>query len=133
MKNQLRIGNFVQTPSGIARVSEISASLGVFYNGNGTHISYPYIQCSSIPITAEWLLKLGFIIIEDDYYEIGSAKKGYCFEAFIGRNKYFKINYSVHISQNSMPSAHNPIYVHQLQNLFFAIVGKELIFSKSRL
>jgi len=79
------------------------------------------IVYNPIPLTEEWLLKFGFIsrysnyiIKAGDYFH--SVKKG-CGEWI----------YSYDKSDSGCYELKEIKYVHQLQNLYFALIGKELI------
>ena len=77
-----------------------------------------------IPLTEEWLLKMGFEKEIDDssfirkvYYYIND------FEVeFHGNKLVFRVE-NKHVTNYF---AHHTKYVHQLQNLYFALTGEEL-------
>lgn len=115
---ELRIGNLVLDPEGL-----VSKILSISTESNSTDGKY-YLEndynghpedLRSIPLTEEWLLKFGF---SDGYTEF---KKGWfviCSEDGIF---YFQFeNYSVEFPDVKIK------YVHQLQNLYFALTGEEL-------
>jgi len=98
--NELRIGNFVEY-NGFVRTI-VSLNLGTEVNA------------LPIPLTEEWLLKFGFIKVLD--YP--------CF-----RLEGLQIEFNGFDSQwgSGLLDEKTVIkYVHQLQNLFFALKGKEL-------
>ena len=66
-------------------------------------------QCDPIPLTEEWLIKFGFIKVWNNYR---LKPLGYLID-----NRLITVgsNYLRHIK-----------YVHQLQNLYFALTGEEL-------
>ena len=118
--NELRIGNlydnngnyFVVTPSTIESVFESER-----------------VWCKPIKLTEEWLVKFGFKRIDHTYsmndgsmnyrYELNGNDPHWCLY-FNNRNFAFnesKLNY-IHLFHNK--------YVHQLQNLYFALTGEEL-------
>lgn len=71
-----------------------------------------------IPLTEEWLLKFGF---KHDGYDYWNA-----------RDEYFELaqypTYFMHsINCHEYDDGVEIKYVHQLQNLYFALTGKELI------
>lgn len=71
-----------------------------------------------IPLTEEWLLKFGFEKTERNYFEI--------FDMLIDLDSR-----NFHLSVGNHPNSFEyelkrPDYVHQLQNLYFALTGKEL-------
>ena len=114
--SELRIGNLVNTEDGNFSVFEILENDIVMEN----NISFAKYYVKPIPLTEEWLLKFGF---KRDYYtmelndfklEAGSriidtdTLSGFGWEQ-IKDEKYLSIS-----------------YLHQLQNLYFAICGIEL-------
>jgi hypothetical protein len=81
-----------------------------------------------IPLTEDWLIKLGFKKVEDlgdmIYYQVNEGRRGYgvqynheewVFYLYAG-NETTTLIYDDVIFQN----------VHQLQNLYFALTGEEL-------
>lgn len=77
----------------------------------GTTVSGSYdIECEPIPLTEEWLLKFGF-------EPLGSSR--FDFKIFT----YYLYDGSFY-NQSSRLSTIK--YVHQLQNLYFALTGEEL-------
>ena len=67
-------------------------------------------EVQPIPLTEEWLLKFGFDSDGDEFWEKGGVQVGY---------HYGEENGFIHIRQQIE-------YVHQLQNLYFALTRKEL-------
>lgn len=108
--NELRIGNYIEfmndSTSGQPQKFEVQ--------------DYSVIgRIEPIPLTEEWLLKLGFI--KDDAYE-----KSYTSRIIRGRNiRVFHHNNATHFLLN-MHFAVDLKYVHQLQNLYFALTSEEL-------
>lgn len=68
-------------------------------------------SCKPIPLTEEWLLKFGFDKIDFQFIKNG-------IKLFPIRDLYYRGNF---------PIKSDIKYVHQLQNLHFALSGKELI------
>jgi hypothetical protein len=97
---ELRIGNLLITSSGtIVEVTE-STIRGVRLN---------YLDIKPIPLTEEWLLKFGF---EDD-------------------NAFFKNRITLYKQDgifwcDLLWDCIDVNYVHQLQNLYYALTGEEL-------
>lgn len=120
--NELRIGNFYSQYGYVHQadwgtIKELSKG------------AKNQLWCKAIPITEEWLLKFGF-----DFEELGedptpeeenyrSAIKGYgskSFEIEFNKNEgYFILAFII-------GEVINYQYVHQLQNLYFLLTGKEL-------
>jgi hypothetical protein len=119
--NELRIGNWIADfeAGGVFQIEEI-CKVGNQYNvsyRNGSIICAVDVL-DPIPITEDWLLKLGFEKTMTWTYTIdllGSLKLVY----YLGEKGWslgFK-NYS---------DFSNLKYLHELQNLYFALTGKEL-------
>lgn len=121
--NELRIGNWVQAPLGeYMRVEQIG------YKDNPDYIFARYDKgfgqnsFSGIPLTPEILEKAGF-------NKLGGSKFVYRipvqeFEISVS----LKLNYAYIDTQWGQASIKRPIfkYLHQLQNLYFALTGTEL-------
>lgn len=109
LAKQLRIGNRVKYIGGQAIVENGEAIMDI---EEGLDIAEP------IPLTEEWLVKLGFW--HDDYYN--SAKR------FVSKSPIILIE-----GNGYYTLCHYPIckiqYVHQLQNLYFALTGEELTYT----
>ena len=121
--NELRIGNFVLYQE--YYIATVHGITDPDY-GNGIHVHYDNvcIGCehgliSGIPLTEEWLRKFGF---EDN---------DYTFDLYIGHRKisftWFSRVVSTGVRSGFRCQKYKHIkYVHQLQNLCFALTGNEL-------
>ena len=120
--NELRIGNYLALPmrgEDVVIVEEILAD--EFVVCNVTTNEWPITDYAPILLTDEWLLRFGFN--EDHYgdyyreYNINPDKHFHSyFELTQMSNKSYQIReYDIYIA-----------YVHQLQNLYFALTGEEL-------
>lgn len=130
---ELKIGNFIYDNDGIVskitgftpfdhstRCDEIEGCLVLIdiYRPNG-EISKGW-ECDSntikpIELTEEWLMKFGFIKKDEGYGILTSMKQAVL------------ISFGNHNCSINGLSFNNPTkYVHQLQNLFFALIGEEL-------
>jgi len=120
LKNQVRIGNLVDFDGRIETVYAIRNSGTDFYRGktkNGVMMqSYVWEAIKPIPLTEEWLLKFGFDKDVDDFY--------------LDINTVLFVSYNddefVHLKSNHLETIASIKYVHQLQNLYFALTGSEL-------
>lgn len=126
--NELRIGNLVyashySSELGVVIVDEILGSgiNGEFgYYGDYT-CEYWYNDIKPIPLTEEWLVKFRF---ETQYPNATDNN-------WSNGNKYLSINSfgGKGFRLNILHNIYNGIdikYVHQLQNLYFALTGEEL-------
>lgn len=131
---ELRIGNLVWTDySGEMLVSAImddkkNQYLCLRKNENFPDGRYIIGDVSGIPLTEEWLVRMGFnntaikwmdksvsnpVFIKKDKYYLEFVDGEYYFNLFFGMS-----NNPVHLTAIK--------YVHQLQNLYFALTGEEL-------
>lgn len=120
--NELRIGNYVKPKNGYSqsiRVKYIAQDGEIYSNSDMGQCEYAYTvsQVLPIPLTGEWLVKLGFSMAELDMYHIFHEKSGVGIKYHRDAGGYI---FSYGISQ--VPIFH----VHQLQNLYFALTGEEL-------
>ena len=114
---ELRIGNYIDytTEREIVTMQITYEYIRLIHNGNKNF--------KPIPLTEEWLLKFGFEFSRDpesNYYE-----KTFDFTAFYKVVIERKIGSDV-FCYSSFFSTTQLIYVHQLQNLYFALTGEEL-------
>ena len=116
---ELRIGNLVQDNKG--NTIEVDASLFVAdMDPNGY---FDLSDCLPIQITPEWLEKLGFIRSDktysyqtsDQFYIDWTMEDGICLNGIYDD-----------IMSNGDKLEHIK-YIHQLQNLYYALTGDELI------
>ncbi len=112
--NELRIGNIV--------------NVGIIENmlESGVHVGkgkcYIYSEFEPIPLTEEWLLKFGFEITYSSNFRLKLDHK---------THNEIGFDFS-HVADNSMEGFRfyghyiKIQYIHQLQNLYFALTNKEL-------
>ena len=117
--NELRIGNYVYDTLGKVNKIDLEAITYI--------VKEPHNQVKPIPLTEEWLLKFGFI----EYIDFGVKMGTYDKIPLCG------FTYSIHTKKVMIMHKGNSIshwlninidYVHQLQNLYFALTGEELTF-----
>ena len=104
--NELRIGNWIQF-----RYTEtpVRITLGDFVREyNDEHLE----DYEPIPLTEEWLLKFGF-----EYSDLNGDSGLWKIPPFQIYGKYNQFIYDYRLDVN---------YVHQLQNLYFALTYEEL-------
>lgn len=137
--NELRVGNFIRQikyMNGSCDVIRKTSAINkegylsvVVIESNNTMSKHPISWFEPIPLTEDWLLKMGF-----------DRKKNYVTEYFqYGKMEKYRIHcYKDGAMQLALPiSDENGVvtfapplvefnYVHQLQNLYFALTGEEL-------
>lgn len=122
---ELRIGNYYMFADyeGIVyrQVREIKNNLfGLIGDYDGTNFEI----CRPIPLTEEWLLKFGFHRHHADYSNdviyIKNIDSNNGFEWGVYPNE---LGSGIEIKNRILLR-----YVHQLQNLYFALIGEELTF-----
>ena len=124
---ELRLGNYIEWSGNIHKVIAIDLQ-GVFIKKKNLQLRF-IKTIKPIPLTEEWLLKFGFKRHGGDYYnDIIILKNVVCFDT----GRVFDA-FEIKIFPNELGSAQEVegmleiSYVHQLQNLYFALTGKELI------
>lgn len=125
--NELRIGNIVfDTEQGITdTITAIEEGRVSLQNAKLPYT--PIEKIKSISLTEEWLLRFGF---EQKYdYTIQSThfENKHCWVYIInqkGENPFFEFEWITPAGRFNLFQSF--YYVHQLQNLFLALTGKEL-------
>lgn len=119
--NELRLGNYVDLGSRIAKIIEISHLSCVVVDLEETQDTIEsYERTKPIPLTEEWLLKFGFtfrseIVTGVRFYDFGSFQvKSWNDGSYV-------------LFRKDICLFSDLTYVHQLQNLYFALCGEELI------
>lgn len=123
--NELRIGNYVlDNLGGLLKIKEINEESDL-------------LHASGILLTEEWFLKFGFKIKptrsfhKTPIYFRGDMDSDYCFFYADFRDDYgFYIEYTDSPFKSDddklYPISFGIKYVHQLQNLYFSVLGAEL-------
>lgn len=115
--NELRIGNIILVHGQLRVISEVSNVEAVLCEG-AIHANLDKGYAEPIPLTEEWLVKFGF---KNGFLKVG--------EQYIN----IELNYDSYslMGADSCTSGQSFSgsckYVHQLQNLYFALTGEELI------
>jgi hypothetical protein len=135
--NELRIGNLVNHVTGQCKVVGFYGEIFRAENINKIELKSNVFNLQPIQLTEEWLLKLGLFKITKKEDLWGNDEIGvYDFKGkirwsdfFITSNTLKDFTLYVATIDDGMESAeclNNIIYVHQLQNLYFALTGEEL-------
>ena len=109
----LRIGNLVETPDGLKEVTEINEEC--FYVAE---FKNTWAEIKPIPLTEEWLLKMGFEKIGTNY------EKDWLL--LHGNIKTGTIDFLLNEPKTGKYKATILNYLHQLQNLVHSLTGEEL-------
>jgi hypothetical protein len=114
--NELRIGNKVDYYGNIVTINYINDTDVGF--SDYVPFDYPLLdEINPIPITDEWLVRLGFEEDGPEWYWLSV------------KDKLTSIGYSYSIKRQVIDFCEIEItitHVHQLQNLYFALTGEEL-------
>lgn len=115
--NELRVGNWIFIDNGEKPkyAYQVTAHDIEEIEGNGE-------DCFPIPLTEEKLLKSGFIQIEDEEMNSGWYRK-----TSTNSDNFIIWNFDGVLTLNGYSDA-PLLYLHQLQNLYYAITGNELNF-----
>lgn len=112
--NELRVGNWVNNNEEDYQIT--SATIAQLERGDSTAIA--------IPLTEEWLIKFGFEKTYDEFvYDKANLRIEYIIWADDEPEWKLKRFYGNTFSSHSTIKTN---YVHQLQNLYFALTGEEL-------
>lgn len=112
---ELRIGNFVDWNGEVGVVSQLLEK-DVFFKCGETDL---YDALKPIPLSREWLLKFEFCIVDIN----GTIK------ATLGNFRYnvqTAVDYNGFFFCDGENVLTNLLYVHELQNLIFVLIKKEL-------
>lgn len=135
--NELRLGNYINVPNtkqcpfridAFEHCDEkfIKVAQEVKINGTEVHpLTWYGKDLEPIPLTEEWLLKFGFEKIED----FGVYSNIWHFKGFmVSLGNY--INVHVDWADDGVGfhsiRCYEELFIHQLQNLYFALIGEEL-------
>jgi len=117
---ELRIGNYYifADYEGIVcrKVIEIKHNeFGLIGDYDGVNFEI----CQPIPLTEEWLLKFGFELINNDYWQSRSLELK--LHLTVNKNKMIP-----EFNDKRLIVGYDFKHVHQLQNLFYCLCGEEL-------
>lgn len=114
--SELRVGNLVQIDANCQEVIEITGTTGTIRVAGMKNVKTPYNQINGIPLTPEWLERFGFEVYgSEPYWKYADGING-----MFKNNRFRLFTFQTH-------GDYVPVdYVHQLQNLYFALTGQEL-------
>jgi hypothetical protein len=116
--NELRIGNYVEGIGMEEPIRKILDAIGYNYETEKYELDALDIQnFKPIPLTEEWLVKFGFEKNKDGLFNLfNQSEVPILLNPDLNGWTCDGINFSINNTQ----------YVHQLQNLYFALTGEEL-------
>ena len=116
--SELRIGNLVDLGNRIAKVTEINHLACVVVDLEETQDTIEdYERVKGIILTEEWLLRFGFEKNDNNQFILMEGSVDILFNKDLNGWICDDINFSINMTD----------HVHQLQNLYFALTGEELI------
>ncbi len=116
--SELRIGNLVDLGNRIAKVTEINHLACVVVDLEETQDTIEdYERVKGIILTEEWLLNFGFEKNNNNQFILMKGSVDILFNKDLNGWTCDGINFSINMTE----------HVHQLQNLYFALTGEELI------
>jgi hypothetical protein len=112
---EIRIGSLFDTPEGIQKANGFNREDGKAIVHFANHSHHDSELCHAIPLTPEWLEWLGFEKQSESYY-VSNVHP----DLHIHGSDIFDL-YKAGCGKIASTK-----YVHQLQNLYFALTGEEL-------
>jgi hypothetical protein len=110
--NELRVGNYVNSDE--SGLTEVNGHLIAFLETPKSIIT-GFVE--PIPLTEEWLAKLGVTHKYENEYYLAGGHWEFTEDGFIPMPWY---------TNEGFPTGFKIKHVHQLQNLYFALTGEEL-------
>lgn len=127
--SELRLGNYIQVEGKICKIDGIQPHWVWFDNISSSNMD----NIEPIPLDSDWLLKLGLISSGNErqllfelpkfIQEKCQADSGYKKSAFFFNNRHDINSYMDCQTRRAVK------YVHEIQNLVFALTGEELTIS----
>ena len=121
--NELRLGNYVDFDGLSFTIKCISNNFIEADRGRGK-VRFSINDLKPIPITEQWLLRLGF---EKEKEQDKLLATYFYHKNNISRVEFSDKHGNLYWHDNYSSIYHKEIkYVHQLQNIYFALIGEEL-------
>lgn len=122
--NELRVGNYIE-------IEQYNHIRNIVRICSGSEIDQVIkLRPAPIPLTPEILEKCGFALNSVDQLsiEINSMDRHLELNAEVNGNYFFSINQVHEFGEQSNVTLNYTNYLHQLQNLYFALTNSELTF-----
>ena len=129
--SELRIGNwFNSVKFGVPVICELTDFAELCHRSDGAYNDPPIDEMfEPIPLTEEWLLKFGFKKRRNVGTHIDEETAFYWLHDYSGIGitiDYFLSTHDRNYDSISVDGSKGLEYVHELQNLYFALTGEEL-------
>lgn len=128
--NELRIGNALFDRNNDIVIVESILDYGINYDPDIEACKYQFRdnELRPIPLTEERLLKCGFEQVDDMPYHPDMKTRSLYINTLILRKNTYSNLFEFHFQHKDPSMFENTEvkYLHQLQNLYFALDGKEL-------
>lgn len=121
--NELRIGNFVQRKKQVLKVLNVQWDKVLLKGYPAGNRYFKLNNIEPIKLTEDWLLKLGFQPFKNNQYWFRIGINGNTLNVSLSGNAEIE-SFNREIVQLSDICEN----LHQLQNLFFSLAGKELFY-----
>lgn len=131
-RTELRIGNYISTihanETYYAPIQKLDYQVCFYGESSQAYLNAPYSELEPIPITEQWLIDLGFKKHNNRYWDIYNEGTPMVLNIVASQ-----LGYSATITDESIESDDKEMYlyeikyIHQLQNLHFALFQNELI------
>ncbi len=126
--SELRIGNYVNIRGEIKKVGAVGDHTVFTQDWEGIR-GFADIDIDPNPLTKKWLLKLGFSQIRPRYGGTRRYRLGAYYADDTKVEHRLEYEYRVEFKE-SLNAPYTPLryiqFVHELQNLYFALTGEEL-------
>jgi len=130
--NELRVGNLVGLNNRVVTVESLTGGFNYFgaeEHDRGHLIGLYHVlfeKGEGVPLTLDWLKKLGFEDVYDNGYDCALRLERFTFAISLDRRMLLIADPKA-ANQRAKGIGGIPMeYVHQLQNLVFALTGEEL-------
>jgi len=117
----LRLHNWIKSPEGVEfQITSIDFD-ELHSNPHEYYVnSFELIRCSPIELTEEWLLEMGFKEVNGSYRKYWYLLNSNHFKIAFDEDGYYLIDEAEDVIYSAFK------YLHQIQNLYFALTQTEL-------
>ena len=130
--NDLRVTNLIMNDGIVNAVIMIGIDAVELVTPQGNTITAQLDLIQPIPLTKEWLTKLGFYINDNNEPEI-DTNKDYALSISIMDTPYKNTAWHVLKREHKYYMMAETLYVHSVQNLYYSLTGEELAITQTYL